>query len=360
MKKILIIASHRKDRAPNQRFRFEQYTLYLKQNGYYCTLSPLITTQEEDKLFYSRGNFLRKIPLGLKMGWRRIKDLIRANQYDIILIVREAFIIGIPIFEKLLSLKKPKMVFDFDDAIWINVISKNNRGFGWLKSGSKTSKIIAYSDKIFAGNDYLANHALKFNKNVVIIPTTIDTDIYKPNYSISKEKIIIGWSGSTSTIEHFQFAIPALEMLKAKFGTKIEILVIGDSSYKNSDLGIIGRPWTLETELKDLQSIDIGIMPLPDNEWTWGKCGLKGLQYMSLEIPTVMSPVGVNKIIINDGKNGFLADDVTEWVSKISLLIEDSDLRIRIGQEGRKTIINNFSVLSQQKRYLDQFKSLVV
>lgn len=252
------------------------------------------------------------------------------------------------------------MVFDFDDAIWINVISKNNRGFGWLKSGSKTSKIIAYSDKIFAGNDYLANHALKFNKNVVIIPTTIDTDIYKPNYSISKEKIIIGWSGSTSTIEHFQFAIPALEMLKAKFGTKIEILVIGDSSYKNSDLGIIGRPWTLETELKDLQSIDIGIMPLPDNEWTWGKCGLKGLQYMSLEIPTVMSPVGVNKIIINDGKNGFLADDVTEWVSKISLLIEDSDLRIRIGQEGRKTIINNFSVLSQQKRYLDQFKSLVV
>lgn len=359
MKKVLIITSHRKDRAPNQRFRFEQYTSFLKQNGFHCTLSPLISNPEEDKLFYSRGNYLKKIPLGLKMGWRRINDVIRANRYDIILIAREAFIIGVPIFEKLLSMRKSKMVFDFDDAIWIHVISKNNRIFSWLKSGTKTSKIISYSNKIFAGNEYLANYALQFNKNVIIIPTTIDTDIYKPNYSIAKQKITIGWSGSVSTIEHFQFAIPALKSLKKKFGDKIDILVIGDGHFTNEELGILGRPWVMETELEDLQAIDIGIMPLPDNEWTWGKCGLKGLQYMSLEIPTVMSPVGVNKKIITDGENGFLAYDVLEWVNKISLLIEDPELRIRIGQEGRKTVINSYSVLSQQKRYLDQFNSLL-
>lgn len=359
MKKILFITAHRKDRAPNQRFRFEQYFSFLSENGFECVLSPLIITKEEDTLFYSKGNYLKKIPLGIKFAFRRIKDVIRSRKFDIIFIAREAFMLGVPFFEKLLATGKAKVIFDFDDAIWMDVISSNNRKFSWLKDGSKTGTIINLATIVFAGNAYLAEFARKFNGNVVIIPTTIDTELYHPTYPLKKKKIVIGWSGSVSTIEHFQHALPALKIVKLKYGKEIEMKVIGDVSYANQELEIVGSPWKWETELSDLQTIDIGIMPLPDNEWTWGKCGLKGLQYMALEIPTIMSPVGVNKEIIVDGENGFLAEGPQEWADKISRLIDSKILREKIGKAGRQTVIKKYSVISQQQNYISHFMALV-
>jgi glycosyltransferase involved in cell wall biosynthesis len=358
LKKILFITSHRKDRAPNQRFRFEQYFSFLNENGFQCTLSPLIATKVEDKLFYSGGNYLRKIPLGILLAWRRLKDIWRADQFDIIFIAREAFITGSTFFEKRFARSKAKVIFDFDDAIWMDVVSTNNRFFSWLKDGGKTARIIQLSDLVFAGNEYLATYARAHNSKITIIPTTIDTEVYLPIYNLDKECVVIGWSGSVSTIEHFQHAIPALMRVKEKYGSRVKIKVIGDGNFRNEDLGIQGLPWRMETELDDLRSIDIGIMPLPDNEWTWGKCGLKGLQYMALEIPTIMSPVGVNKEIIVEGMNGYLADTTEEWFDKISALIENKELRLKIGKAGRKTVVEKYSVISQRENYLRHFKSL--
>lgn len=282
------------------------------------------------------------------------------NQYDIIFIAREAFMTGSIFFENRFRKSKAKIVYDFDDAIWIDVISQNNRALAWLKDANKTSKIISLADLVFAGNNFLAEYATKYNPRVVIIPTTIDTDLYQPRYKVDNTKsIVIGWSGSVSTIEHFKHAIPALQKLKEKFGDRIIFRVIGDGDYRNKSLGIEGLPWKHATELDDLRHIDIGIMPLPDNEWTWGKCGLKGLQYMALEVPTVMSPVGVNQKIIEDGVNGFLAAHIDEWVSKISRLVEDPDFRIRMGQAGRKTVVDRYSVISQQQNYLSFFQKVV-
>jgi glycosyltransferase involved in cell wall biosynthesis len=241
----------------------------------------------------------------------------------------------------------------------MDVISSNNRIFSWLKDGAKTSKIVQLSNLVFAGNQYLAEYAKNFNKNVVIIPTTIDTDLYHPKYNaIKKDKVVIGWSGSISTIEHFQFAIPALESIKKTFGNRVEVKVIGDGSYRNDTLGIIGLPWRMDTELQELQSFDIGIMPLPKDEWTKGKCGLKGLQYMALEIPTIMSPVGVNTTIIEDGMNGYLAESKEDWIEKLTRLIESPDLRSELGKRGRKTVVDCYSVESQKNRYLQYFLSL--
>ena len=322
-------------------------------------LSPLITTPEEDKTFYMRGNYTKKVLLGLKLALRRITDVIRANDYDIIVIAREAFFTGSTFFERALSRRKGKLIFDFDDSIWLNVISNNNRLFSSLKDGSKTARIIQLSDKVFAGNEFLADYAKKFNDNVVIIPTTIDTDAYQPAYDTNKKTVTIGWSGSVTTIEHFQFAIPPLRILKDKYKDRIVIKVIGDGNFFEPLLNIRGIPWKSETELDDLREIDIGIMPLPDNEWTWGKCGLKGLQYMALEIPTIMSPVGVNLNIIKDGVNGYLANSTEEWVDKISALIEQPDLRSRIGKEGRKTVVTKYSVKSMQEVYLHQMEAVL-
>ena len=360
MRKILFIASHRLDRAPNQRFRFEQYIKFLEEHGFQCVISPLLKTEKEDRTFYMPGNYLKKIALGIRLAFRRIKDVIRANQFDIIFIAREAFITRSTFFERAFSKSNAKIIFDFDDSIWLNVVSNNNRFFALLKDGSKTGRIIGMSDKIFAGNKFLADYARIFNSNVVIIPTTIDTTLYWPNYEVEKQVVTIGWSGSVSTIEHFQFAIPALREIKAKYGDRITIKVIGDGNYSEPSLGVKGISWKSDTELRDLRAIDIGIMPLPDNEWTWGKCGLKGLQYMALEIPTIMSPVGVNLEIVQDGVNGFLAKTTEEWIQKISILIEQPERRLAVGRAGRKTVVDNYSVESNRKRYVHQIESLLV
>lgn len=357
MKKVLIVTAHRLNRAPNQRFRFEQYLDFLKSNGFECEVSFLLD-EKADAVFYKPGHLLSKLIILLKSVFIRWKDVQRAKQFDLIFICREAFLTGTTFFEKKLSSAGVPVIYDFDDAIWHFDVSEANKKFGWLKNPEKTSKIIAMADLIFAGNQYLSNYASQFNKNVTIIPTTIDLNDYQQVPYKNPDVICIGWSGSITTIRHFEMAVPFLKVIKAKYGDKIKIKVIGDDSYRNDELSIEGIPWRRETELAELSEIDIGIMPLPNDEWAKGKCGLKGLQYMALGIATIMSPVGVNSEIIQDGKNGMLATEVLEWVEKISALIDNDILREQCALNGRKTVEEKYSVDAVKADYFKHFTFL--
>ncbi len=354
-KKILFIVLHRKNRSPGQRFRFEQYISYLEENGFLCSISALLD-EKTDKIFYSKGNFIKKILILIKTTRTRKNDLKKANYVDTVFIFREALSFWSVYYEKKFKKLKKKIIFDFDDSIWLKNVSNENKYFSWIKNAAKTSKIIKLSDVVVAGNLYLANYALKYNKNVVIIPTTINTEEYKRVKNIKPEKIIIGWSGSITTIQHFKYAIPILKKIKEKYADTVSFKVIGDDNYYNQELNIKGIAWNKESEICDLSTFDIGIMPLPDTEWSKGKCGLKGLQYMALEIPTIMSPVGVNTEIINDGENGFLADGIDEWTEKLSILIENKELRDKLGKAGRKTVEEKYSLKANYQKYLDLFK----
>lgn len=357
MKKVLVIASHRPDRNPGQRFRFEQYFDYLRQHGYDCHLSYIINA-DDDKVLYANGKYFHKALLGFKAAMKRVFDAWNGNNYDIIFIFREAFFTGSTVFERLFSRTRAKLIFDFDDAIWHFDVSEANRKLGFLKNPGKTAQIISRVDLVFAGNRYLADFAKHYNEHVVIIPTTIDTDQYVPGPFNGGDEICIGWSGSITTIRHFQIVVPALKRIRSKYGPRVRFKVVGDGAFKNEELGIQGIAWNKADELTELRSMDIGIMPLPDDEWSRGKCGLKGLQYMALEIATVMSPVGVNSEIIRDGENGMLAGSENEWVEKLSLLIDDHSVRRRLGQAGRQTVIEGYSVHAQKNNYLRYFDSL--
>lgn len=359
MPKILFIAAHRPDRSPSQRYRFEQYLSFLKNNGYECKLSYIID-EADDKIFYSPGHFFQKIRITLNSALKRWKDVKRAKHFDIVFVQREAFMTGSSFFERRMAASGAKFVFDFDDSIWLLDTSNANKKWEWLKSADKTSKIIAMSDLVLAGNKYLANYARKYNKHVKIIPTTIDTETFKRKSSyLDPERICIGWSGSVTTKKHFELAIPVLKEIRKKYGDKVVFKVMGDSAYSNAELGIQAIPWTHETEVDVIAGFDIGIMPLPDDEWVKGKCGLKGLSYMALEVPTVMSAVGVNTEIIRDGENGFLASNNAEWFQKLSALIDSFELRKRIGAEGRKTVVDHYSVIAQRSQYLDGLNTLL-
>jgi glycosyltransferase involved in cell wall biosynthesis len=357
--KILFIAPHRPNRSPSQRFRFEQYLDFLKAKGYDFDYSYLIS-EKDDRYFYQPGNFRTKAYFFLKSARKRWKDVRHAGSYDIIFVQREAFMTGSTWFEKKFASSGAKLVFDFDDAIWHLDISEANKKFSWLKNPGKTAKIIASANLVIAGNQYLADYAKHHNPNVVIIPTTIDTDEYKRIPQPKKDdRITIGWSGSLTTMKHFDYALPFLRKLKDKYGDRIAIKAIGDGNYENKELGVKGIAWNKENEVRELSTFDIGIMPLPDDEWAKGKCGLKGLQYMALEIPTVMSPVGVNTEIIQDGVNGFLADGADEWVEKISRLVDSKEFHDKMGKEARHTVEQRYSVNSQKENYLRVFNELL-
>lgn len=359
MPKILFIAAHRPNRSPSQRYRFEQYFDFLEANGFECELSYLID-EKADRIFYRPGNIPQKVSITLKSFSKRLQDVKRKNDFDIIFVQREAFMTGSAYFEKRFSRSKAKLVFDFDDSIWLLDTSSANRKWAWLKSEKKTGEIIGVSDMVFAGNSYLASYAKQFNKNVKIIPTTIDTDIFKRTVPYPDNKnVCIGWSGSITTIKHFEQALPFLKAIKEKYGDRVSFKVMGDETYENPELGIKGLPWNASTEVEQLQSFDIGIMPLPDDEWVKGKCGLKGLSYMAVEVPTVMSAVGVNPEIISDGENGFLAGSNDEWISQLSKLIDSYELRKKLGLAGRKTVLERYSLESQKMIYLQSFNSLL-
>ncbi|MBK7963898.1 MAG: hypothetical protein IPK10_00285 [Bacteroidetes bacterium] len=246
MKQLLIITAHRKDRAPNQRFRVEQYLDFLKTNGFNCHISYLIS-EGDDKILYQPGKYFSKALIVFKAAVKRFNDVIHRNKYDLIFVCREGFLTGTTLFEELLHKTKAPMIYDFDDAIWHFDVSEANKNFGWMKNPGKTARLISMADLIFAGNQYLLDYAKHHNDKVVIIPTTIDTEEYKAVPFQVKDVLCIGWSGSITTIRHFEMAIPVLKALKQKYGNRICFKVIGDKNYFNADLNIQGIAWTKET-----------------------------------------------------------------------------------------------------------------
>lgn len=354
MSSVLFLVLHRKNRSPGQRYRHEQYIQHLRENGIKCSFSPMLS-EKDDELFYGAGNGLQKIIIGLRSTVRRLKDVLRASSYDYVYIYRDAFFFGL-LFEWLLSKRNTKIIYDFDDAIWLTDENPNQGIFNKLKNPNKVQKIVGLADHVIVGNQYLKQYALQFNTNIAIIPSTIDFGKYREILPTKKERICIGWTGSFSTVKHFETIVPVLLKVKKKYDSQVYFKLIGDPSYRNKSLEIEGIRWNASSEAEDLAELDIGLMPLPDNEWTRGKCAMKGLQYMALEIPTIMSPVGVNADIIQDGENGFLASSTEEWVEKLSLLIEDPDLRRKIGKAGRKTVEKDFSVDANKGKWLQVFQ----
>ena len=398
-KKILFIVAHRLDRSPGQRFRFEQYLDYLSQNGFEFIISNFLN-EHDDKIFYSKGKYVQKFWILIKALWQRYNDVRRASEFDIVFIYRDAIMIGSTWFERRFHKSKAKVIYDFDDAIWFPETSDGNVNLQWLKRPSKVIDIFKLSDMVFAGNSFLADFAKKYNNNVKIVPTTIDINYYvkaestkhyaqsikhealSTEYNVQNNKhearsteynvqntkheelstkhcICIGWTGTSTTIKHFQLAIPVLNRIKEKYKDSVYFKIISDVPYNGDDIKVENCKWSKDSEIKELSSFDIGIMPLPFNEWSKGKCGFKGLQYMALEIPAVMSAVGVNVDIVNHGVNGFLVYKDDDWFDILSSLIESKELRDKIGKEGRKTVINNYSCQALNNTYVGYFNEIL-
>ena len=231
----------------------------------------------------------------------------------------------------------PRIVFDLDDAIYLQDQVRENL-IMMLKSASI----------VVAGNNYLATYARKYNQNVVVIPTVVDTNYYYPsntNRHRYKSRIVIGWIGSNPNRGDLEQVKSVIDQLGQKFNGKVVFQIISNCPLDfDSELRVEFIPWTIESARYALQRFDIGLMPLDDTPWNRGKCGLKLIQYMAVGAATVASPVGVNNEIMLDGRSGYFATTTQDWKEKLTRLIEDIDLRIQMGQQGRKRVEQLFSV----------------
>jgi len=354
--KVLAIVPYLKDTAPGQRFRIEQWKPLLEKNG----ISISYASFEDNFLkavLYQHGKVLEKASLVVRAFGRRWALLKEIKSYDLIYLYRAAALIGPAWIERSIANKGVPIVYDFDDAIFKLHTSLSNHLFGFLKFPGKTAEICSLSKHVIVGNSYLENFVLQHNPNVTVIPTTIDTERHKVrSFPINARKLVIGWTGSHTTLPYLNVLRNVLPELSRR--CQFSFHVIGVSAYQIPAVQIISQPWRLESEIQDLHKFDIGVMPMPDDEWSRGKCGLKVLQYMALGIPAVCSPVGVNTEIVQDGQNGFLARDSSEWLEKLALLLNDGNLRIRLGKAGRETVEKFYSAQVWMPKIKEIFESV--
>jgi len=351
--KILVLCPYPYDEAAGQRLKYEQYFYHWKENNFDITLSSFFSKKTWN-ILYLKGHLLQKI-IGTITGYcRRIYDLWRVSSYDKVYVFLWVTPIGGKVLQKLIRRFSKKLIFDFDDSIHL---LKEESGEGtissYFKSTKKTRFLIKYSDAVITSSANNLSYCKENNafNNAHFIPCSLDTERFVPKkISSSKSKVTIGWTGTFSSIAYLESIKDVLIRINESHDVNFLLITNFDYSIAGLDLNVIR--WDKKSEIKDLQSIDIGLYPLIKSPWALGKGGLKVMQYMSIGIPSVSTNFGMSTNIITNGIEGFLVDSEDEWVNAISTLIKDEDLREKMGKLARKNIVKNFSTDAIKLKYI--------
>jgi len=292
-------------------------------------------------------------------AWATPKEIARRaalcrslGAYDVVVIARKLF--GWP---ELWYIRRQaqRLVFDFDDAIMYR--SQENDSLLPSSRGRLFRRTVRTADHVVCGNEYL-RQLTPGSQAVTVIETPVDPNHYTLGEDRAGDEVVIGWIGSASTSQYLEEKLPVLEQVLRRFD-KVSLKVVSDKPVSHGRMRIINKLWSKADELADLHSFDIGIMPLPDNRWTRGKCGFKILQYLCVGTPAVASPVGINCQIVGEGVCGFLAHTDQQWIEHLSRLIQDRRLRRSLGQAGRELVKQRYSTAVLTPKYLEIFGNLM-
>ena len=278
----------------------------------------------------------------------RLRILRAARSSDVVVLLRKTF--GV-FYIQLLRKFSRHLILDFDDAVFC----KSNGGFSKTRS-DRFKRTVSLCDGIWAGNRFLSQAAKEYNTAVYVLPTALDPSKYEKSVDKPKSGLVIVWIGSQSTRKYLKAELPTLEKLADRL-SNIELKIVADFTLASDRLTISAVPWSEATEAQALLTSHIGIAPMPNNDWTKGKCGLKILQYMAAGLPVISTPSGVNAEIIEDGTTGFLPRNDEEWYHAVKKLSENRDLREQIGESGRRKVRSEYSldvVYQKMKRSLEE------
>ena len=341
--------------AASTRQRFIQYEPTLAEAGIEVTYSPLLDDAHVQRV----ANGKRASPVAVAIAYaRRLKDLISARRFDALWIHCELFPYLPSGFERLAFLHAKPIIFDYDDAIF-HMYDRSGRGLVRSLLGVKLAPLIRGSAAVCSGNDYLRDYAAQYNDKVVILPTVVDTDRYRPGAEHDERPVTIGWIGSPSTWAFVRPILPILADLCRDRGVRFTAVGAGPGATSDQFEGMTAVPWSEDSEIAAVQAMDIGIMPLPDAPWARGKCGYKLIQYMACGLPVVASPVGVNSDIVEVGVSGFLATDTEQWRTALTRLIDDPALRAAMGAAGRRRAVEAYSLQAHAPRLVEIMRGAV-
>jgi glycosyltransferase involved in cell wall biosynthesis len=326
--------------AASTRQRFDQYDSYLADQDCDVESWPLLDDAYLETL-YAGGT--RQSGHVMRRYLDRAGRLLRAPNIDLLWVHCEVFPFFPGFLERIVNIARKPIVFDFDDAIFHNY-DKHANPIVRAVLGKKLAPIVTSAKAVFCGNAYLQDYATRYNQHTHIVPTVLDTAIYTPAlHAVERPTKTIGWIGTPSTWTAYMAPMmPLLGGVAAAHDARILSVGAGHAAAPHPLLDIL--PWSEAAEVGQLQNMDIGIMPLDDSPWSRGKCGYKLIQYMACGLPVVASPVGVNASIVTHGVNGFLASTEGEWRQAITTLLENPDLRHRMGTAGRKRVEEQYSL----------------
>jgi glycosyltransferase involved in cell wall biosynthesis len=357
-KSILIICPFPQDVAAGQRLKYEQYLTHWKDNGYEVTVSPFMN-QSMWEVVYLENNYLVKIIGTIAGFFFRFCDLFRISKYDIVYVFQWVTPFGLTLFERITRFLSKKLIYDIEDNTIIAVSNNVNRIIAPLKNPNKNKFLMKTADYVITSSPSLNEYCLDINnrKNCQYISSSVNTNKFLPNNLYNNDKkITIGWTGTFSSKIYLDLLRGVLKELKYRCDFKL--LIIGNFTYEFPEIDLEVIQWRSDSEVEDMQKIDIGIYPLSNDPWVHGKSGLKAIQYMAFGLPTVATNIGTTSKIIQNMKNGRLVNSDEEWVEALEQLIKEPELRKALGQEARKTVVEKYSTDAIKIKYLSIINSL--
>lgn len=352
--KVLALASYPIEAAAT-RYRLYQYIAPLAERGITLTIRPFINSTLFANLYHR--NALPQTALGLlKASLLRLRDVFAAHQADVILVQREAMILGPPIIEWLMTkVSKCPLVLDLDDATYVPYTSPTYGSLSkTLKWFSKTDDLIRWASIVTCGNRAIAEYVIAKGTRAAIIPTVVDTNVFRPAESRKEDGLVLGWVGTHSTFPYLETLFPLLQELAADYKFVVRIVGSGKKEIVIPGVKVENLEWQLAREVQHFQSFDIGLYPIVPGmyaqQWEAGKSGFKAIQYLAVGVPYVATPVGAVTEIGEVGITHFTAIEKREWLESLRKLLSSSALRKQMGQAGREHAVHHYGLSDQAEK----------
>jgi glycosyltransferase involved in cell wall biosynthesis len=346
----IIFFGNASNRIAAIRYRIGTFARMLEAEGHRCTVC-LPMSMEEEECYYSTTSSLRKVWMLSRVVLRRIAQLRLVPGADVVYFRGPLLPYGPPVLERIIRWMNPRLVFDIDDAIWEPPAHVESAFLRWVDYGW-TRKMAGLCAHAVVGNALLRDYVAPLNSNVTIIPTCIDMELHRQkgdSHNLENRgreshlptQVFLGWTGLKDNLGYLAPIEPVLRELAVQHDITLHIAT--GKPYALEGVTVENEHWTLKREIYYLQHADIGLMPLHDTARARGKCSFKALQYMAVGTPVVLSPVGMNVEVVEDGVSGFLADSPEEWKEKLGRLITDPALRECMGRAARERVRARYS-----------------
>ncbi|MEA3034109.1 MAG: hypothetical protein QOH86_2125, partial [Sphingomonadales bacterium] len=339
-KRMLVLCPFPEGVAAGQRLKYEQYFDDWRAGGWEIEISPFMDMPMW-RIVYERGHVAGKVLGVLRGHLRRIRDLFRIRRHELVYVFMWVTPFGTTLFERLTRALARRLVFDVEDNVILDPRAVRHEVVNpiaqWLKGPGKPLYLIRRADHVISSSPFLNDDCLAINekKAATYITSSVDTDRFLPATPYSNaRKVTVGWTGTFSSKIYLDLLRPVFARLAER--VDFRLLVIGNFDYDLPGIDLEVIRWTAEREVADLQRFDIGVYPLPLDDWVMGKSGLKAIQYMAFGLPTVATEVGTTPRLLRHGENGLLVRTEAEWVGALERLIRDPELRRRLGEAARR------------------------